>query len=395
MNKFLFIAFICLALNWTASIAEAAAKKAPEKTQVEENFPAIDKMLGSMLMYGFRGLSLAENDPFLAKIKQGEVGGVILFDRDVSSKGQRNIQSPDQLKKLCAQLKQSAPMPLFISIDQEGGQVRRLRPQKGFMDLPSAQAMGQANSSETFSIAEKLGQELQDLGINVDLAPVVDVDTNPFNPAIGKLGRAFNSDASLAAQHALAFGRGLAKMGIIPVLKHFPGQGCAEKDSHLEAMDVSACWNANVDLLPYAEIFKAGWPGMVMIGHIFHKDLDSQLPATLSKNIIEGLLRKGLGWQGVVISDDLQMKAVSQSHNLKEIIFLAIDAGCDILLFGNNLEWDEALPTKVWDALNELVQEQRISEARIQESWRRINALQSAYAEDFANSSAPETVKAE
>lgn len=378
-----------LCLGGDASLMRANANEANHE-DANMTFPSMEKMLGSMLMFGFRGMSLEERDPFLEKIRRGEVGGVILFDKDVTKNAPRNIQSPEQLKKLCSQLSQAARGPIFIGIDQEGGQVRRLRPQKGFMELPSAQAMGQGSIHETYETAEKLGAELHNLGINVDLAPVADVDTNPFNPAIGKLGRAFNSDGALVAQHALAFGQGLAKKGVIPVLKHFPGQGCAETDSHLEAMDVSNCWNANVDLLPYAEIFKAGWPGMVMVGHITHKELDKNFPASLSKNIITSLLRKGLGWNGVVISDDLQMKAVSGQRDLKETIFLAIDAGTDILLFGNNLEWDEGLPERVWTALKELTQEKRISEERIKESWQRISDLQNAYAE-ASKSGTPET----
>lgn len=360
-----------------------------EQVVLKGNMPSLEKMLGSMLMFGFRGFNLQEKDPFLTKIREGQIGGVILFDKDISSNGQRNIQSPEQLRKLCSELAQAAPYPLLIGIDQEGGQVRRLRPQKGFMDLPSAQAMGQESSHNTYATAEKLGAELHGLGINVDLAPVVDVDSNPYNPVIGRLGRAFNSDPMLAAQHALAFGQGLAKMDVIPVLKHFPGQGCGSKDSHIEALDVSGCWNANVDLLPYAEIFKVGWPGMVMIGHILHKELDANLPASLSKNIIDGLLRKGLGWEGVVISDDLQMKAASQDRELKEVIFLAIEAGNDILLFGNNLDWDASLPDKIWQSLNELVAENKLSENRIKESWNRIRALKSIYMPENGNESAP------
>ncbi len=375
MNRFVFLFILAFILPYPINIY--AADQPPVVEKVEN--PPLEKMLGSMLMLGFRGFTLEDKNPFLDKIRKGQIGGVILFDKDVSSNGSRNIQSPEQLKKLCGQLQDASPDFLFIGIDQEGGQVRRLRPQKGFMDLPSAQAMGQGNSHETYATAEKLGAELHGLGININFAPVADVDTNPFNPAIGRLGRAFNSDAFIAAQHALSFGLGLAKMDVIPVLKHFPGQGCAEKDSHIEAMDVSNCWNVNVDLLPYAEILKAGWPGMIMIGHIQHKELDVNLPASLSQNIIDGLLRKGLGWQGVVISDDLQMKAISQGRELKDIIYLAIEAGNDILLFGNNLEWDENLADKVWQSLNELVGENRISEQRIRESWQRITGLKSAY----------------
>lgn len=342
--------------------------------------PDIDHMLGAMLMLGFRGTSLSPGDPFLNMLKEGKIGGVILFDRDVTQGGNRNIASPEQLKALTASLHDAAPNPIFIGIDQEGGQVRRLKPQKGFMDLPSAQALGQGNPHATRETASALGAELAGLGINLDLAPVVDVDSNPFNPAIGRLGRSFGTEPQNVAQHALAFGQGLALNKVVPCLKHFPGQGCANDDSHLGLPDITQCWKADVDLVPYAEIIAAGWPGMIMTGHILNRNIDEQA-ATFSHKIVTGLLREGLGWQGVVISDDLQMKAVATGHTLKECIWLAIDAGMDILLLGNNLEWDANLPQKAWDALRSLYDEGKLSKERIIQSWQRISVLHAAYAQ--------------
>lgn len=350
-----------------------------QKTASPEKQPTLDQMLGAMLMLGFRESSLNANNPFLKMIKNGQIGNVILFDRDVTENKPRNIISSEQLQKLTTTLKTAAPHPMFIAVDQEGGQVRRLKPQNGFSDLPSAQALGQGNPAATLQTAEKLGAELFKLGINLDMAPVVDVDTNPFNPAIGRLGRAFNTDPNIVAQHALAFGQGLAKNGVTPCLKHFPGQGCATEDSHLGVTDISQCWKADTDLLPYAEIFRQGWPGMVMIGHLINNTLDNAQPATLSRKIVTGLLRDGLGWKGVVISDDLQMKGVAQGKELKDIFKGAIEAGIDILLLGNNQEWDEELPNKAFTALRSLVDEGIISENRIRESWERIMALHSAY----------------
>lgn len=376
------IAFLLTLLTlFPLAVADAARKKTPqpEVEAIQPQYPPIDHMLGSMLMLGFRGDSLPEGDEFLALVAEGKIGNVILFDRDVTAGTSRNIISPEQLRGLTAILRDTAPHPMFIGVDQEGGQVRRLKPQKGFMDLPAAQRMGQGNTTETLRIASELGVELHGLGINLDLAPVVDVDTNPLNPAIGKLGRAFNTDPSLVAAHALAFGQGLAKNGVAPALKHFPGQGCATGDTHLGSADISQCWRADIDLLPYAEIFQKGWPGMVMIGHLFHTGLDPALPATLSRNVITGLLREGMGWQGVVISDDLQMKAVAEGRDMKETIRLAVDAGIDILLFGNNLEWDSELSRKAFDALRSLYDEGKISEERVRQSWRRISDLHAVY----------------
>lgn len=384
----LIFCFIALISN---SGAMAAANKSASGSDKELNISAdnpedsnissrsFDTMLAAMLMFGFRGQELNPESSFGKLFTEGNPFNVILFDKDVTTSAPRNIQSPKQVTALTEVLEAAAGLPVFISADQEGGQVRRFKPDKGFLDLPSAQSMGQRAVRETLETAEALGKELKDLGVNMDLAPVADVDVNPYNPDIGRLGRAFNTDPTLVAAHALAFGQGLAKNGVIPVLKHFPGLGCSEKNSHLEPANLSQCWNPDVDLLPYAEIFKAGWPGAVLVGHLVIDNLDSALPASLSRNIVTGLLREGLGWQGVVISDDLQMKSVSGKRTLKETIMLAIDAGVDILLFGNNLEWVEDLPEQVWNALHELLKEGRLTEARVRQSWQRIDALKKAY----------------
>lgn len=381
--RWLAVVFLMLGLELGASAG--LAREAPQ----EPASPSLDHMLGAMLMCGFRGTELAGGDPFLAAIASGRVGNVILFDRDVPTGGERNIRSPEQVRRLTAALRSAAPGPLFIAVDQEGGQVRRLKPQKGFFDLPAAQRLGQGSIPETRETAERLGEELAGLGIDVDLAPVADVDSNPLNPAIGRLGRAFSSDPAIVASHALAFGQGLAARGVVPVLKHFPGQGCAREDSHLGLTDISQCWDGAIDLLPYAEIFRAGWPGMVMPGHLFHARLDPELPATLSRMVVTGLLRQGLGWQGVVISDDMQMKAIAGRYGLRESILLAVRAGVDILLYGNNLEWEEGLPDKVFATLRGLVEDGSIPLERIKRSWERISALHARYPQPAAPPEAP------
>lgn len=372
------VSFLVMPCVFAADAPQPTAPAQHESTQATG--PDLDHMLGAMLMFGFRGDSLPGDSPFLQMIREGKIGNVILFDKDVATGSQRNIVSPNQLARLCASIKATAPAPIFIAVDQEGGQVRRLKAQKGFFDLPSAQSMGQGNPNTTFELAAQAAQEMSRLGINLDLAPCVDVDSNPFNPAIGRLGRAFSSDAQIVARHALAFGLALAKNGVVPVLKHFPGQGCAKEDPHTGSADVSQCWQPEIDLLPYAEIFRQGWPGAVMTAHIVQSKLDNELAATFSKKIITGLLREGLGWEGVVISDDLQMKGATQGKELQELIFLAIDAGIDILLFGNNLEYDPDLPVKVWQQLRSLVDEGKVSQERIRESWQRISALHAAFA---------------
>ena len=337
--------------------------------------PSLDMMIGSMLMLGFRGADLPPGDPFLAQVRAGHVGHVILFDRDVTTGGERNITSPRQLRQLTASLRAASPGPLLIAVDQEGGRVRRLKPQKGFADLPSAQSMGAGQPDKTRAIARQLGRELAGLGISVNLAPVADVNSNPANPAIGALERSFSPNPALVAAHALAFGQGLAQQGVIPCLKHFPGQGGAQKDSHLGLTDITRCWNAKSDLAPYAQAFAKGWPGMVMLGHLFHTGLDGNYPATLSHAVVADLLRGRMGWRGVIISDDMQMKAIADHYGLEQAVLLAVNAGVDILLFGNNLYWDDNLPQKAFATLKGLVESGRISQQRIVESWQRISNL--------------------
>ena len=354
----------------------AGAASAPATTaHAATAAPSLDMMIGSMLMLGFRGADLAPGDPFLAQVRAGHVGHVILFDRDVTTGGERNITSPRQLQQLTATLRAASPGPLLIAVDQEGGRVRRLKTQKGFADLPSAQSMGAGQPDKTRAIARQLGRELASLGISVNLAPVADVNSNPANPAIGALERSFSSNPAQVAAHALAFGQGLAQQGVIPALKHFPGQGGAQKDSHLGLTDITRCWNAKTDLAPYAQAFAQGWPGMVMLGHVFHTGLDANYPATLSRSVVADLLRGRMGWRGVIISDDMQMKAITDHYGLEQAVQLAVNAGVDILLFGNNLYWDENLPQKAFATLKGLVASGRISQQRIMESWLRISNL--------------------
>ena len=377
------VACLAVTLCWgiVFSGASSFAASAPASgagaanASVSKTLPSLDIMIGSMLMLGFRGADLPPGDAFLAQVHAGHVGHVILFDRDVTTGGERNITSPQQLRQLTATLRAASPGPLLIAVDQEGGRVRRLKPQKGFADLPSAQSMGTGQPDKTRALARQLGRELAGLGISVDLAPVADVNSNPANPAIGALERSFSPNPALVAAHALAFGQGLAQQGVIPALKHFPGQGGAQKDSHLGLTDITRSWNAKADLAPYTQAFAQGWPGMVMLGHLFHTGLDAKYPATLSRAVVADLLRGRMGWQGVIISDDMQMKAITNHYGMEQAVLLAVNAGVDILLFGNNLYWDENLPQKAFATLKGLVQSGRISQQRVMESWLRISNL--------------------
>lgn len=333
-----------------------------------------------------KGASYGVNE-VLDDIRAGRVGGVILFDRDVTTGSpERNVISPKQVRGLSAALQAAAAaspagLPLFVAVDQEGGRVQRLKPERGFTQYPPARQLGQGSVGETRLRAVAMGRELADVGVNLNFAPVVDVDVNPDSPAIGRLGRAYGRDPRAVAAHAAAFINGMAHAGVVSCLKHFPGHGSARADSHLGVTDVSATRRPE-ELLPYRTLLRPagnawadGWGGMVMVGHLYDNRLDAAHPATLSRATIDGLLRRDLGWRGVVITDDLQMGAITDRYSLEEVVFRAVDAGADILLFGNNLRWQPDLAARVHATLTALVQSGRISEERIRQSYQRIARL--------------------
>lgn len=335
--------------------------------------PTVEEMAGAMLMVGFRGTKAPAS--VVEAVRSGRLGGVILFDRDALRAGPRNIVSRKQLASLTSSLHEAAPHGLLVAVDQEGGRVRRLKPGLGFFDLPSAEAMGSMGVDEVRGLAVRAGREMASLGVNVDLAPVADVRRSRHSPGLGDKGRLFSGDSSRTAALAAAFGEGLYEGGVLPALKHFPGLGSADKDSHLHLPDVTAHWDES-ELLPYREAFRRGWPGMVLAAHVYHRGLDAALPSSLSPAVIEGLLRRGLGWDGVVISDDLQMGAVAGGgRSLEETVRLAVLAGNDILLFGNNLDYEADLHGRAFRAVVALVESGEVGRERLERSWRRIQGL--------------------
>jgi beta-N-acetylhexosaminidase len=337
-------------------------------------------MAGQMILVGFRGLELDEESPIAQDVRKGRVGGVILFDYDVLLKSTvRNVQSKEQLTRLTDSLQRMAPLPLLVSVDQEGGKVSRLKERHGFAVSPSAAELGRGTPDRTRIAAASLGRELAACGINLDFAPVVDVNVNPGNPVIGRLGRSFSSDPAAVADHAAAFVRGLHSAGVLSALKHFPGHGSSASDSHLGLTDVSTTWSEQ-ELTPYRQLLAHGLVDVVMTGHLFNSALDPKHPGTLSRDTVQGLLRERLGFTGVVVSDDLQMRAVADHYGLRETIRLALDAGVDVLLFGNNLAYDPLIASKAQSIILELVDSGELSCQRIRESHERIVALKAKLA---------------
>ena len=297
----------------------------------------LKEKIGQMIMIGFRGTTAEENSNIYKIIKDVKIGGVVLSDYDVPSDSfPRNIINPEQTKKLISDLQKYSANPLFMAVDAEGGNINRLKKKYGFLSILSPEKMGQDKTLETTEKeSEKLAEELKNLGFNMNLAPVVDLNINPENPIIGALGRSFSSDPEEVVNHARVFIENHLKNNIITVEKHFPGQGSATKDSHLGIVDVTDTYREE-ELLPYQKLNNEGLLKIVMTAHIINKKIDNIYPATLSTAFLQGILRNQIGFKGVIMSDDMQMAAINDNYEFDEAIITAINAGCDIVYFFNN-----------------------------------------------------------
>lgn len=338
--------------------------------------PDLDAKIGQMLMLGFRGFELKADDPIVQDIRERNLGAVVLFQYDSALKNfTRNIQSPAQLQELNASLQEYARTPLLISIDQEGGIISRLKPENGFPETQSEKFYGAQNNPHlTRAAAEAEGKLVRELGINLNLAPVLDLDLNPNNPVIGKNERSFSADPKIVTANGLAEIEGYHAQSILTTLKHFPGHGSSTSDSHLGFVDVTNTWQ-EIELEPYRNIIHAGLADSIMTAHIFNANLDAQYPATLSKKIITGILREQLNYDGVVITDDMQMGAIRQYYGFEQAVELAIGAGVDILAFANNLVYEPDVAIRAVNIIKQLVHDRKISEQRVDESYQRIMRL--------------------
>ena len=333
----------------------------------------LDAKCGRMIMTGFRGLRLAPDNPIVADLRAGRVGGVVLFDYDVPSKNPvRNVESPAQVKSLVGDLRTVAAGPLLVAVDQEGGRVVRLKEKFGFPPAPSARSLGEHDDLEaTRKAARAIAETLAEAGFDVNFAPVVDLDINPANPVIGGLERSFSADPEVVVRHAAEFVRAHRECGVLTCLKHFPGHGSSKTDSHLGFTDVTETWSPK-ELEPYGRLIEAGLCDSVMTAHIFNAALDPDFPATLSVKIVSGRLREGFGYDGPVFSDDLQMKAIAAEFGSEDAVLKAVAAGVDMLVFANNSVFDPNAAASAVATLKRAVLEGRIREERLDESIARI-----------------------
>ena len=358
-------------LFFTLLCMPAHASRRPDSLSVK---------IGQMLMIGFRGLTIAEAPQIVADIRERHIGGVVLFDYDVPSHTPlRNISSPDQLARLTLELQKTTKIPLLIAIDQEGGKVNRLKPARGFPPSTSAEYLGKLNNPDsTRAAALQCARTLKAMHINFNLAPVADLNVNPDNPVIGKLGRSFSADPAIVISNITLTCTAYRDEGIIATLKHFPGHGSSATDTHRDFTDITGSWTEH-ELEPYQALIVAGYHDPIMTAHVFNGKLDPLYPATLSKAILDGVLRGKLGFKGVIVSDDMQMKAIADHYGLETAIRLAIEAGVDILLFGNNTSYDAEIASKATTIIRSLLQKKIITEARIDRSYRRIMELKQRY----------------
>lgn len=359
-------------LGGCAITRRTAVKTLPPDLQ---NWP-LERKIAQMLLLGFPGETLEPGSPIDQAIRRYGVGGVVLFDNniDLGVTG-RNITSPAQLKELTETLQQASELPLLIAVDQEGGVVARLKDRYGFPATVSAKYLGQQNRLElTRSSSENLAATLDEYGFNLNLAPVVDLATNPDNPVIAFKERSFSADPALVAAHAAEFIKSHHRHHILTCLKHFPGHGSSRDDSHLGLVDVTRYWN-EAELLPYRNLIKAGLCDMVMTAHTFNTAIDPDYPATLSRATIDGILRKQLGFDGVVVSDDLYMGAIVQHYSYETAVEKAINAGVDLLVVANDKLYSPDIMPRTIELLLNLVQQGRIPRERIEQACRRIMAM--------------------
>jgi len=323
----------------------------------------LDQKVGQVFMLGFTGTSL--DDANRALIQGLHLGGVTLFGR--------NIENAQQLAELDRHLQTVAdPVPLFISVDQEGGLVVRVT--DGATIFPGNMAVGATGDPALArQVAQASATELLAMGVNMDLAPVVDVNTNPMNPVIGV--RSFGSNADLVTKFAAQAVEGVQSMGISAVAKHFPGHGDTSVDSHrdLPVVPYPLGRLQSLELLPFQAAMQAGVDG-IMTAHLYLPQIEPQqdLPATLSSRVLTGLLRDQLGYQGLILTDALDMDAIKKDRGAASAAVDAFEAGADMLLVSGINADDQMRLGDGPPALLAAVQSGRISEARLNESVLRI-----------------------
>jgi beta-N-acetylhexosaminidase len=342
-----------------------------------QQLDSLDIKIGQMILVGFPGTVVDEK--VLDEVRKGKVGSIILFEKNIPPQN-----SFIALKKITWNYQQAASIPLFIGIDQEGGRVNRLKDKYGFPKSITAAAMGKLPTLDSVRFyGESTAATLAGLGININFGPVVDLASNPSNPIIAKYGRAFSANEDSVILFATEFIKEHHKYGVLTSLKHFPGHGSSKEDTHLGIADVTNTWEER-ELIPYKTLIDSGLADAVMTSHIVNRKLDrTGNPGTLSADMLTGILRKRLNFDGVIFTDDMQMHAITKHYGLEEAIKLAINGGVDIMTFSNNIQQsEERTVDKVHSIIRKMVENGEIKKERIDESFHRIIRLKNRMKEN-------------
>ena len=375
MNHFITTIALLMAFASCGNAPTPAVDSTVDDSLPVANTISLDEAIGNMLLVGFRGTTIDSTNHIWRDIKKYHVGSVILFDYDAptGTRG-RNIKSSRQVKALCSQLYALDPR-LLIGIDQEGGRVSRLSTKYGFPSILSAQKCAEKGSDTVRHYARLTAEMLHDLGINLNFAPVADVNVNPTCPVIGGMGRSFSADTMVVTECCAIWMDEQRAQGVASCLKHFPGHGSAKGDTHKGLVDVTKTWQRR-ELAPYSEL--AGLKlDMVMTAHVINRQLDpSGLPASLSSKITS-YLRDTLNFHGVIVTDDLAMGAIADQYTLEQTIRMALDAGADMLCLSNNggHGYDPDIVPKVVKIIHKLIEEGAVTPERICQSGLRVREL--------------------
>ncbi|MBC5630100.1 beta-N-acetylhexosaminidase [Clostridium sp. NSJ-6] len=325
---------------------------------------SLEEKIGQLFIVGFEGEEI--NDEIVDLVKNQKVGGLIYFSR--------NIVDSNQIINLNNEIKAiEKDIPLFISVDEEGGVVSRV-PEE-FVKLPSSGYIGQFNDENlSYNVGKIIAKELNSLGFNMDFAPVLDIDSNPNNTVIGE--RAFGNNSEIVSRLGIKTMEGIKDGKIIPVVKHFPGHGDTDVDSHYGLPIVKKTLEEleNLEFIPFKNAIDNG-ADVVMISSIILESIDNEYPATMSKKVTTDILRDSLGFDGVIATDDMTMGAIVDNYNLADAVIMSINAGSDLVLVCHG--YDDIINSIV--AVKDAVNSKIISEEKIDESVYRILKLKDKY----------------
>lgn len=337
------------------SVAQSELSPEEKVDKLVANMSDADKV-GQLLMIGIHGKTLNDDAKFM--LNEYRVGGIILFDR--------NMESKDQVKSLITDInktgKSAGLIPLFIGIDQEGGAVARMEDQ--LIKVPPAEELGKESIEQAVSLAKQSGTELKDLGFNINFAPVADLGLT--------YGRSFSTNPDDVVRYASAVGKAYDEAGLWYSYKHFPGIGKTDVDLHADTsvVPVSKETLLNEDTKVFVDLIKQSKPNTyaIMVSHAMYPQIDADHPSSLSKAIITDWLRKDMGYNGVVVTDDMDMGALAKHYTFGDMAVQSILAGSDILLVCHEYEHMQ----EAYNGLMKAVKDGRISKERLDESVKRI-----------------------